>query len=292
MESLGTLLEFGVDVAWRAGRATLAHFQTGIAAETKADLSPVTLADREAERIARDIIESRFPEDGILGEEHGVTRAGARRRWIIDPIDGTRSFIHGVPLYGVLLALEQDGDAVIGVIHFPALDETVYAARGEGCWWNGRRAHVSDLADLAQALVLTTEEPVPPVTDSGPVSLRRGERAGVRGDLASGWASGWARGWNRLRARAGLTRTWGDCYGYALVATGRAEAMLDPVLSIWDAAAIAPVIAEAGGALTDWHGRTGYQHGTLVATNAALAQEIRNMLVTEAQSPKGTGPEE
>lgn len=253
MDSLSTLLEFGVDVAWRAGRATLAHFQTGVATETKSDQSPVTIADREAERIVRERIEARFPNDGVLGEEFGVTRPDARRRWIVDPIDGTRSFIHGVPLYGVLLALEEDGEAVIGVIHLPALAETVYAARGEGCWWDGRRTSVSNATDLGQALVLTT--------DASPAQSH---------DVVAGW--------DRLRTRAGLTRTWGDCYGYALVATGRAEAMLDPILSIWDAAAIAPVIQEAGGVITDWHGRTGYNHGTLVATNAALAREVRGLL--------------
>lgn len=253
MDSLATLLEFGMEVAWHAGRATLAHFQTGVAAETKADLSPVTIADRAAEQVVRERIEARFPEDGIVGEEFGVTRPAAQRRWIVDPIDGTRSFLHGVPLYGVLLALEQDDEAVVGIIHFPALAETVCAARGEGCWWDGRRTNVSDVADLGRALLLTT-------------------------DAESIEQHGHAEGWNRLRSRADLCRTWGDCYGYALVATGRAEAMLDPVLSIWDAAAVAPVIEEAGGTLTDWHGRAGYQHGSLIATNAALAREVRSLV--------------
>ena len=138
-EPHGSLLEFAVEVAWRVGRISLAHYQTGIVAETKADASPVTVADRDAERLARDLIETRFPDDGIVGEEFGESRPGASRRWIIDPIDGTRSFVRGVPLYGVLLAVEDDDEAVLGVIHFPALSETVYAARGEGCWWDGRR---------------------------------------------------------------------------------------------------------------------------------------------------------
>src|SRR5687767_3791871 len=155
-EPHGALLEFAVEVAWRAGKVTLAHYQTGISAEAKPDLSPVTVADREAEQLARDLIENRFPYDSILGEEFGESRPGASRRWILDPIDGTRSFVHGVPFYGVLLAIEDDGDPVLGVIHFPALDETVYAAVGEGCWWNGRRALVSDTTRMDEALVLTT----------------------------------------------------------------------------------------------------------------------------------------
>ncbi len=253
MEPLTDLLQFGVEVAWRAGRVSLAHFQTGTVAEAKADRSPVTIADREAERLIRDLIEARFPHDGILGEEFGAVRNGAARRWIVDPIDGTRSYVRGVPLYGVLLALEQNHDALLGVIHFPALSETVAAARGLGCWWDGRRALVSDVSDIDRALLLTTD-------------AERIDRDGRRA------------GWNRLRSRAGLCRTWGDCYGYALVATGRAEAMLDPIISIWDGAAIGPIIEEAGGVLTSFDGTPGYRSGSLVATNAALAREVRHLL--------------
>lgn len=251
------LLDFAVEVAWRAGNVTLAHYQTGIAAETKPDDSPVTAADRAAERLARDLIETRFPADAILGEEEGEVRTGADRRWILDPIDGTLTFLRGVPLYGVLIALEVHGDAAVGVLHFPALGETVYAARGAGCWWNGRRARVSGEARLEHALVLTTDAE----------SIERNQSAA---------------GWNALRGRAGICRTWGDCYGYALVATGRAEAMLDPVLSIWDAAALVPVIEEAGGVFTDWDGvDAGHRVNSGVATNAALADEIRRTLSGE-----------
>lgn len=252
-EELRDVLDFAVEVAWRVGRATLAHYQTGIAAEVKPDDSPVTIADRTAERIARELIATRFPAAAILGEEEGETHAGADRRWIIDPIDGTRTFMRGVPLFGVLLALEYEADAVLGVIHFPALGETVYAARGLGCWWNGRRALVSDVTRLDRALILTTD-------------IENIERAG-RG-----------AGWHALRRSGALCRTWGDCYGYALVATGRAEAMLDPVMSLWDTAALAPIIEEAGGVFTDWDGTPGYRSGSAVATNAALDREIRSLL--------------
>jgi len=160
-DSLATQLEFAIDAAWRAGRATLPHFQTGVLAEAKADLSPVTVADRAAETLCRALIEARYPYDGILGEEHGARRPGARRRWVIDPIDGTRAFVHGVPLYSVLLALEEEGEPVLGVIHFPALGETVWAARGEGCWWDGRRALVSQVDRLEEATVLTSEGTFP-----------------------------------------------------------------------------------------------------------------------------------
>lgn len=257
-EPLSTLLEFAVEVAWRAGRVTLAHYQTGIRAEAKPDASPVTAADREAERLARALIEARFPDDAILGEEFGETRAGAARRWVLDPIDGTRSFVHGVPFYGVMLALEEGDDVQIGVLHFPALGETVCAARGHGCWWDGRRAHVSDVARLEDALILTT--------DAESVERERGDA-----------------GWGRLRRAAGMVRTWGDCYGYALVATGRAEAMLDPVLAPWDAAPLRPIIEEAGGVFTDWAGTPTHRGGNGIATNAALAGVVREAL--EAPQP-------
>ena len=256
LEPLRNVLDFAVEVAWRAGRVTLAHYQTGVAAEAKADDSPVTVADRESERLVRELIAERFPADGVLGEEFGQTRPDAARRWIVDPIDGTRSFVRGVPLYGVLLALEEAGDPVLGVIHFPALGETVWAARGEGCWWDGRRASVSDVAKLEDALVVTS-------------------------DAESHAAEGRGAGWDRLRADAGLVRTWGDCYGYALVATGRAEAMLDPILSVWDAAAVRPIIEEAGGVFTDWNGVATHTAGHAVATNAALADEVRRRLRDE-----------
>jgi histidinol phosphatase-like enzyme (inositol monophosphatase family) len=252
-ESFRSLLEFAVEVAWRAGRVSLAHYQTGIAAETKPDASPVTAADRAAELLVRELIETRFPRDGILGEELGELRASAQRRWIVDPIDGTRSFVRGVPLYGVLLAVEDRGEPVLGVIHFPALAETVYAARGEGCWWNGRRALVSDTTSLGEALVLTTSYE----------NIEQENRGA---------------GWDRVRKRAAQARTWGDCYGHALVATGRAEAMFDPVLSVWDAAALKPVIEEAGGVFSDWNGAVTHLGGSAVSTNAALAREIRSLL--------------
>ena len=247
------LLGFATEIAWRAGRLTLAHFQTGIVAETKPDASPVTRADREAERLIRSLIQARFPHDGILGEEEGESRPGAERRWVIDPIDGTRSYVRGVPLYGVMLALEEAGDVALGVLHFPALDETVAAARGAGCWWNGRRTLVSDETRMDRALCCITDAELP-------------GRAGL------------GRGWDRLRTHVGMVRTWGDCYGHALVATGRAEAMLDPAMQPWDAAALVPIIEEAGGVISGWGEGSDWRAGPLVSTNAALANEVRALL--------------
>jgi len=252
-EPLGLTLEFAAEAAWRAGRVTLGHFQSGVVAEKKDDASPVTVADRETERLLRAAIETRHPGDGILGEEFGETGSGARRRWILDPIDGTRSFVHGVPLYGVMIALEEAGDPVLGVVHFPALGEILYAARGEGAWWGGLRARVSEVSRVDEALVLT----------SSAESLGRHGRA---------------EGWARLTAAANMARTWGDCYGYALVATGRAEAMCDAKMAVWDAAPIFPIIEEAGGVVTDWAGRRSHTSGDTIATNAALDTAVRQLL--------------
>lgn len=250
---MGPILERALDAVWQAGKVTLSHFQTGVRVERKEDESPVTVADREAERTMRALIAERFPKDGILGEEFGEERPSAPRRWILDPIDGTKSFVHGVPLYGVLLAVEEAGDVRLGVAHFPALQETVWAVKGQGCHWNGRKVEVSSVDRLEEALVLTSD---------AEDMIREGK--GAR--------------WDELRGRARLTRTWGDAYGYALVATGRAEAMLDARFSVWDAAAVRPIIEEAGGVFTDWEGNATHLGGSGVGTNAALAEEVRRVL--------------
>ena len=251
-EPLRYLHEFALDLAWRAGKTTLAHFQSATSVEYKHDASPVTIADRNAERLLRQRIEEFFPQDGIVGEEFGETRPDAPRRWILDPIDGTRTFIHGVPLYGTLIGIEENGQPLVGVIHMPALSETVSAVMGEGCWWNGRRARVSPTALLAEALVLTTD-----------AEAMERYHPGV---------------WNRVSSAVQKCRTWGDCYGYALVATGRAEAMFDARMAVWDAAAVLPVIHEAGGIATDLRGRVTHTGGDLMATNAALADPIRQLV--------------
>lgn len=248
-ESLRDLLELAVDLSEKAGEITLRYFQGRLAVETKPDTSPVTVADREAEAYIRQRIESRFPHDGIVGEEFGEVRARARRRWIVDPIDGTFSFIHGVPLYGVLIGVEQGDEAVVGVIHLPALRETVAAARGEGCHWRGQRAQVSNTSALSDALCLTTEWNF----DADPSRSAALER---------------------LVRSAAAARTWGDCYGYALVATGRADVMIDPRVAIWDCAALLPIIEEANGRFSDWQGRRTIRGGNAVASNGLLHDQV------------------
>ncbi|HTQ84685.1 MAG TPA: histidinol-phosphatase [Candidatus Solibacter sp.] len=258
--------EFAEAAAWAAGEITLRYFQKLPGVEYKADRSPVTVADRESETLLRARIEERFPEHGILGEEFGLARPEARMRWLLDPIDGTQSFIRGVPLYGVMLALVEDGDPVVGVVHFPALSETVVAWRGGGCWWTRGgervRARVSNVARLEDAVLLATD----PLGHQG-----EAKRAG----------------YEALKGRVKMERGWGDCYGYALVATGRAEIMLDAALSEWDAAPLIPILEEAGGRFTDWKGIRTISGGDGFATNEAVYGQVMGIICGERGKPKG-----
>lgn len=247
------LLEAVAELSRLMGRAALGYFRTDLHAEYKADGSPVTVADRAAEQLAREWIARRFPDDGVLGEEFGTLHPDAARQWIIDPIDGTKAFVRGVPLWGSLIAVAEGPRVLAGAAAYPALDETLAAAPDQGCWWNGVRCRVSECANMGDATVLTTDERF----------LERPDR-GAR--------------WRALAAGAAVARSWGDCVGYLLVATGRAEVMVDPVLSAWDAAPFLPIITEAGGVFTDWSGAATVRGGSAIATNRRLAGTVRAVL--------------
>ncbi len=251
--SLDEMLEFALAAAREAGDITLRYFQKSFTVETKADNSPVTIADRESEALLRARIEERYPDHNILGEELGASGRESRYRWLLDPIDGTQSFIRGVPLYGVMVGLEVDAEPVLGVVHFPALKETAWARRGGGAWWNGIRACVSAVARLEDATLLATDP-----LGFAPV--------------------GKEEAYQRLRERVGFERSWGDCYGHVLVATGRAEVMLDPVLNEWDAAPLVPILEEAGGRFTDWRGQREVRGRDGISTNGALFGDVLALL--------------
>ena len=237
-------MQAAAELARLAGSTALRYWRSALAVEEKGDGSPVTRADREAEQRARDWIQERFPTDGILGEEYGEEPGTSGRRWILDPIDGTKTFVRGVPLWGTLVAVAQGEQVLAGAMSFPALGEQIAAAPGEGCWHNGTRAQVSTIHRLSAATVLATGE----------------------------------EGLRALAGQAGLARTWGDCYGYLLVATGRAEVMVDLRMGDWDSACLLPIIEEAGGVFTDLAGRRTAFGGSAVATNAALAVEVRRLV--------------
>lgn len=242
------------EVARVAGDVANSYFGKNPETQIKVDGTPVSVADINAERAARAWIEQRFPDDGILGEELSLTRPEATRRWILDPIDGTYSFLQSVPLWGTLVAVAEGESMIAGAAYFPALDEIIFAAPGQGCWWNGSRARVSTVDRLADARLLTSDA--------------RFLRDSVRRER-----------WTRLQNGVRAMRTWGDCYGYLLVATGRADIMADEILSDWDAAALLPIIVEAGGVFTDWRGNATAFGRDAIATNAKLATEVREILI-------------
>jgi histidinol phosphatase-like enzyme (inositol monophosphatase family) len=247
-------LEAARQYAVEAGKSTLNHFQKDVAVERKADDSPVTVADREAEQLLRRRIAENFPDDAIVGEEFGDAAGTSGYRWILDPIDGTKSFISGVPLYGTMVGVELEEKSHVGVVYCPGLDEGVYAASGQGAWHfqhdrAPRPAHVSSRQELSDAIFVTSQ------FDS--FSRRDASDA-----------------FHQLEAATYVTRTWGDCYGYLLVATGRVDIMVDPIMSVWDAAALQPILEEAGGTFTDWRGNPTIHGGEGVGTNGHLLEQV------------------
>ena len=221
-------LAFALETVFQAGKLTLGYFQTGLEVIVKEDDTPVTIADRNAERLIREAIAKKFPGETILGEEEGATGSGTTR-WVIDPIDGTKSFIAGVPLYANLLSYEVEGEPTIGICYLPALDQMVYATKSEGAFCNGRPISVSKNATLEGAKLSC-------------------------GGHATMVSKGRMPAFLKLAEKALATRTWCDAYGHALVAMGRIDAMVDPSLHRWDISPMALIVKEAGGKSTDFAG--------------------------------------
>ena len=243
-------LDTAVALTRAAGERTLRWFRAAdLAVERKGDGTPVTAADRDAERFLRERLAEAFPGDGVLGEEEAPTPSTTGRRWILDPIDGTKAFTCGVPLYSNLLALEDEHGIAVGVINLPALGETVWAGRGLGCWSERGPAQVSDHQDLAGAYVMASS--------------------------FSGWS---ATRLAALDAAGALLRTWGDGYGYALVATGRVAAMVDQAAAPYDVGPMPVILAEAGGRFTDLGGEDTIEGGSGVGTNGHLHDELLGLL--------------
>ena len=253
----------------RAGRFTLTYFQhPGMAVERKHDDSPVTAADRGCEDLVRRAIAAEFPHDGMLGEEHGEEPGDGRYRWVIDPIDGTVSFARGVPLYGVLIALEDLSEGaprvVAGTCELPALRERVWAAAGAGAWWEREgepvvRARVSEARTLRESLVGTT----------GYEYFRR---------------AGCVEALDELSAAAGRMRGWSDCYCLALAATGRCDAAVEPWMNPWDSGPFPVIFEEAGGTFSAWDGTPGIHRRTAVAANPSLHRQLLDVLRPHARA--------
>ena len=252
-------LEFSVDMARQASDLILPYYHASdLHVDLKADRTPVTEADRGAEELMRSIIGKTYPDDGITGEEFPEKPSSNRCRWLLDPIDGTKSFVHRVPLFGTLIGLQCDDRMLLGVCRFPALDEVVYAAEGSGAWWqqgdnSPQRARVTATSDLSDALFCVT--------------------------TITGWTTDRQRAaYERLQQNTRLTRGWGDCYGHMLVATGRADLMVDPEMNAWDAAALVPIVQEAGGHFLDWDGKPSIESGNGFSVNGSLRDPLLELL--------------
>jgi histidinol-phosphatase len=253
---------FAQQIARLAGEATLAHFgKSNLEVERKSDQSPVTIADREAEQLLRADIAREFPDDAILGEEFGEKAGTSGFRWILDPIDGTKSFIHAVPLYTTLVGVDFHGDSQLGIIFSPATNELLHGALGQGAWYSKggatpQKAQVSATSKLAESLLLTSEV----------ACFKRNRAKDAMPDYL------------KLQDATRLVRTWGDAYGYMMVATGRADVMIDAAMSVWDAAALLPILTEAGGTFTDWKGNATIYAGEGLATNGKVLSEVLSLL--------------
>ncbi len=249
------------EIAAEAGALTLRWFgRDDVAVAYKRDGTEVTEADRAAERLVRERLAEKFPNDAVFGEEEGGTIESEGRTWIVDPIDGTRGFVRGVPLFATLVALVDAHGPLVGVIELPALGMTLAAGRGTGCWLGDHRCSVSSRSQLDGALINT-----------------------------SGYETFEPEQFETFRAESAMMRTWGDAYGYFLVATGEAEAMIDPVCETWDLAPMPVIVTEAGGVFTDVDGRPEYRNRSGIATNGLLHQAVVNAMATSAE-PKPPGP--
>lgn len=242
------MLDFAVEACTEAGFIPMKYFQQNPEVEFKKDESPVTIADKQTEQFLRERIQKYYPDHRIVGEEFASAGSHPDFCWYLDPIDGTYAYVRGVPIFGVMMGLEWKGEFVVGVVNLPALNEIVAAGRGLGCRWNGRTATVSNTDTLENAVLCIT----------GREYFSEG-RMGV---------------YRQLESVTAVQRTWGDCYGHVLVATGRADVCVDSVLHEWDAAALIPILQEAGGTFTDWKGKTTAFGNEGISTNGTLLSSI------------------
>lgn len=246
-------ISFITQLARASANYILPYFQScTLAVEQKEDQTPVTLADRGAEQLMRSMISEKYPHHGIIGEEFGSERPDAEFVWIMDPIDGTKSFVKGVPLFGSLIALLHNGKPLIGVINFPALGIFCIGDGNSTCI-NNAQVRVNKNSDISRATILCTD-----------IKSHSQFQSHENLDL--------------LIKKCDLFRTWGDCYGYYLVAAGWSEIMLDPIMNPWDLLPLIPIIEGAGGVITSWAGDSAVNANSCIATNGLLHSEVLEIL--------------
>ena len=246
-------VDFSQELARASGEIIMRYFRSGVAVETKVDESPVTIADREAEEVMREMIMKAYPDHGIIGEEFGNHNEGAEYQWVLDPIDGTKSFISGTFLFGTLIGLMKDGQPILGTINHPV---TSHMLIGDGTETrlNDELVRVSTTRNLRDSVLMYSD-----FIDVGK------------------YQNGIA--FQQLMGMTRFNRTWGDCHGYFLVATGYADVMLDPVMHLWDIVALIPVIEGAGGKITSWNGGPPLSGNGIIASNGPLHSQVLRVLI-------------
>jgi histidinol-phosphatase len=248
-----TRYALAVDAARKAGDLARAYYETTFSVEHKADTSPVTIADKQAEELIRFMVSQAFPNDGFLGEEYGDQPGTSGYRWIIDPIDGTKSFIRHIPIWATLIGLEYQGEQIGGVAYIPVMGMTYRALRGDGAYMNERKIHVSDTAALADSLLCYS-------------SINWFTKAGRE------------RAFLELANRTARQRGFGDFYGFVLVAEGAADVMVEHGVNPWDVAAMKAIVEEAGGRFTDWDDNPTIQRPDVIASNGKVHAETLAIL--------------
>jgi len=245
-------IDFCHELAHASGECIMRYFRGDVAVQRKVDASPVTIADREAEDRMRALIMRAYPGHGIIGEEFPAHKPDAEYQWVLDPIDGTKAFISGTFLFGTLIGLMRGGQPIVGAIHHP-VSSHLLVGDGKETRLNGERVRVSDTERLGDALLCCSDF-----------------------DDVSRYQDGAA--FQRLMDMTGLNRTWGDCHGYFLLATGYADIMLDPIMHLWDIVALVPVIEGAGGTISDWNGGAALGGKGIIASNGRLHSEVLRRL--------------
>ncbi len=247
------ILDFAITTVKAAGDITLQYFGNNPDVELKPDQTPVTQADKACEAAIISCIQKHFPDDTILGEESGEIAGKSEFKWILDPIDGTKSFIHGIPIYATLLGVEKAGECVVGVAYAPAMNELTYASKGGGCYINGEPVAVSEIGNLDKSMLFYTSF-----------------RGFYNCDMHELFL--------QLMHRTELQRGLPDYYGHILIAKGCGEVMVEPLVSPWDIAALKVIIEEAGGRLTDFDGRPTIYSGCAVTSNGKVHDEVLDII--------------
>lgn len=252
MQNLNEPKKFIEYLARESGNIIRDYFGTDVSIESKKDESPVTIADKQTEELLRDLISKEFPKHGILGEEFGTVNENAEYQWVLDPIDGTKSFISGALSFGTLIALMHRGEPILGAFYQPIIDEFLIGDNSETTL-NGEKVEVRNCDSLDKATLLTTDH----LNIEAHQNMEKFEK---------------------LIRKVNLYRNWGDCYGYYLVATGFADVMMDPVMSPWDSMPIIPIIKGAKGVITDYHGNDPVKGDSIIAASPGIHPKIVDKL--------------